>query len=244
MSYSIDQGFKYVGNDFWRWWAWIEADEAELDQIKKVTWLLHQSFYQNRIVSRNRANGFRLDSAGWGIFLLRAELQLNNGENLLLKHQLRLAYPASEETAMPRESLPEREGTPSVFLSFSMQDARLAAKLRSGLQEANIEVMDQTKLAVGDLWSEVLERMMARSDAVISIVGADAISPWVMAEMEDAVAAAKPVLVLLAPGASRVGLPDSVEVLETKINDRDLSSIIESVTRLLQKQESRPQEKA
>lgn len=244
MSYSIAQDFKYVGNDFWRWWAWIEGDEAELDRIKKVTWLLHQSFYQNRVVSREREKQFRLDQSGWGTFLLRAELQLSNGENLQLRHQLRLAYPASEETATLKGSLSKQSEMPSVFLSFSMQDSRVATRLRSGLQEANVEVLDQTKLATGDQWVEGLHRMLERSDAVIGIVGANEISPWVMTEMEDAVEADKPALVLLAPGASRAGLPDGIEVLEMRIDDRNLDSVVESVTGLLQRQGPDPLNKA
>jgi len=31
MKYRIAQDFEYVDKDYWHWWAWIEAEDAELD---------------------------------------------------------------------------------------------------------------------------------------------------------------------------------------------------------------------
>jgi len=38
---AIAQDFEYIGNDYWRWRAWIEGKPSDLDAIEKVTWFLH-----------------------------------------------------------------------------------------------------------------------------------------------------------------------------------------------------------
>jgi hypothetical protein len=229
MSYSIAQDFEYVGNDYWRWWAWIEGDGAELDKVKEVVWILHPSFKQTRVVARQRSDNFRLKTAGWGTFLLRAEVVLADGEKRLLKHNLRLEYPEPSETKPPRrstESAPVRWPS-TVYLSYSAQDSRVAAKLRAGLEDAGLKVLDQTRLGAGEPWSEALQRMMAQSDAVVGLVCEDEISPWVSAEIQAAVASAKPALVLVAVGVSTAGLPSDVRKLQVDVNRLDPMAIAE-----------------
>ncbi len=68
MSYRIGQDYEYVGKDYWRWSAWIEADGAELDNVKQVVWILHPSFKEPRRVTKERASKFRLQTAGWAYF--------------------------------------------------------------------------------------------------------------------------------------------------------------------------------
>jgi hypothetical protein len=97
----------------------------------------------------------------------------------------------------------------------------VAAKLRTGLGNAGLEVLDQTRLAPGEPWSETLERMIAQSDAVVGLVGEDEISPWVSAEIKTALASSKPSLVLLTAGASSIGLPSEVRTLAIDANHFD-----------------------
>ena len=68
MSYRIAQDFEYVGNDYWRWSAWIEGSDAELDKVKEVVWILHPSFSQPRVVSKQPSDKFRLKTGGLGYF--------------------------------------------------------------------------------------------------------------------------------------------------------------------------------
>jgi hypothetical protein len=234
MSYRIAQDFEYVGKDYWRWWAWIEADDAELDKVKEVAWILHPSFKQIRVVATNRSDNFRLETAGWGTFLLRAEVVQTDGEKRLLKRSLRLEYPEDSETEPPLRSTAATTGSPprTVYLSYSTQDSRVAAKLRAGLQSAGLTVLDQTRLGAGEPWSETLQRMMAQSAAIVGLVCEDEISPWVSAEIQVAVGMAKPALVVVPAGVSIAGLPREARILQGDVNRLDAAAIAEQLRSL------------
>jgi len=232
MSYRIAQDFEYVGKDYWRWSAWIEAEDAELDQVNEVVWILHPSFSQSRIVARERSDNFRLKTAGWGTFLLRAEVLRRDGQKRLLKHNLRLEYPESPESSATRPALRSTAAAPvrrssTIYLSYSSEDTRLAAKIRAGLESADFDVLDQTRLGPGEPWSEALRRMMTQSDTVVGLVGEDVISPWVSSEIKAAVASSKPALVLFAAGASSAGLPSNVRTLAIDADRPDTMAIAE-----------------
>ena len=233
MSYAIAQDFEYVGNDYWRWRAWIEAEDAELDQVKEVVWILHPSFKQDRFVATKKSSKFRLQTAGWGTFLLRAEVVLKDGEKRLLKHNLQLEYPESSEAEPPRRSTAATKpsGSQTVYLSYSTQDSRVAAKLREGLESAGLKVLDQTQLAPGEPWNDALRRMMAQSHAVVGLVGEEEISPWVSGEIKTAVASSKPALVLLPTGTSRVKLPSNVRTLKVDVDRIDPMAIVAELRR-------------
>jgi TIR domain/YEATS family len=214
--YRIEQDFQYVGNDYWKWWAWIAADDADLDEVKKVVWLLHPSFARSRITVEDRASHFQLNTAGWGTFLLRAELHLKNGDKLPLRRNLRLAYPipSAREAAASSPSTASASGDKpkSVFLSYSSLDARIAAQLREHMTRAGLQVLDQTQLSPDEPWRETLMGMITKSDAVVSLIGDQDVSPIVGSEMGFAVASSKPTLALLTASAGDVKLPQEVQV--------------------------------
>jgi pYEATS domain-containing protein involved in immunity/TIR domain-containing protein len=229
MSYRIAQDFEYVGNDYWRWSAWIEGSDAELDKVKEVVWILHPSFSQSRVVSKQRADKFRLSTAGWGTFLLKAEVVLADGQKLQLKHNLDLEYPA-EKSEAPRRSMasPPTRRQPVVYLSYSAEDSRVAAKLRTALESEGIEIQDQTRLKPGQPWNDTLRNMLAKSDGVVGLVGEGEVTSWVSAEIQAAAASAKPTLVLIAgdtPGTGLPGLPKGVQTRQIDLNHLDLKAI-------------------
>jgi hypothetical protein len=214
MSYKIAQDFKYVGNDYWRWRAWIEAEEAELREVEEVTWILHPSFKRSRVIRKDRATRFRLETAGWGTFLLRAEVRFESGETRLLQHRLRLEYSDDkEETSQRGDAEPtSRARLPlTVFLSYGGGEARLASKLREGLSQAGVAVLDQTMISEGEPWAETVRRMISKADAVVGVIGEDEVSPFVIEELRTAEASAKPMIALLSPDRGGVELPDSVK---------------------------------
>ena len=219
MSYRIEQSSEYMGRDYWRWSAWIEGSDAELDAVDEVVWLLHPTFEPSRVKSSVRADKFRLNTAGWGTFLLRAELKLKSGEKRVLKRQLRLE--TGDESAAPvtrAAQSPSKERKPVIFLSYSAEDSRKAARLRDGFTSEGFEVLDQTSIAPGEPLKESLQKMIIRSDAVIGIVE-DEISPWVRAELEAATHSEKPVLAVLTPHSSSIGIPDSAQRVEIERPD-------------------------
>lgn len=65
------------------WFSWtlsIQGTDDELDEIKYVTYLLHETFPNRRLVSTDRQNNFAETVEGWGEFLLFADVVLKSGE--------------------------------------------------------------------------------------------------------------------------------------------------------------------
>jgi transcription initiation factor IIF auxiliary subunit len=90
---TIHQWQKYDGEDWWKWAVWIEGLNEALDRIDYVEWILHPSFPKPIRKKRDRASKFRLETGGWGVFQIRARVQLKNGLEIKLRHQLELHYP-------------------------------------------------------------------------------------------------------------------------------------------------------
>jgi transcription initiation factor IIF auxiliary subunit len=95
---NIVQSFHYEGDDWWKWSVWIEGPSADLDSIDSVTYILHPTFSKPMRVITDRAANFRLDSEGWGTFVIRADIAMKSGEKTTLSHELRLEYPDGSAT--------------------------------------------------------------------------------------------------------------------------------------------------
>lgn len=100
MTLRIEQGFKYQGEDWWRWWIWLEGSEVELDQVDHVVYMLHPTFPSPVRTIKERSTQFRLETAGWGVFLIRAKVMLKQGKEVSLSHQLVLEYPDGTTTSV------------------------------------------------------------------------------------------------------------------------------------------------
>ena len=98
MSIKIDQGFEYKDNDWWKWWIWIEGSEKDLDQIDHVTYTLHPTFPNPVRTVDDRTSKFRLETAGWGVFMIHAKVVNKDRTEIRLKHNLVLEYPNGTQT--------------------------------------------------------------------------------------------------------------------------------------------------
>ena len=94
MALSIQQEQQYVGHDRWKWAVWLTGNPVELDQIDHVIYILHPTFPSPVREVKNRSTKFRLDTAGWGVFLIRATVKHKNGKETSLTHYLKLGYPS------------------------------------------------------------------------------------------------------------------------------------------------------
>ena len=221
MAYRIVQSYHYRGSDYWDWSVWIDASPDALAAIDSVTWLLHPSFSPSRIQSRSRQTGFRLDTAGWGTFLLKAELHKKQGDLQIISHMLELAYPDDDQAASSSEAPPQRSApapddktTPYVFMSYASEDAAPASRARAALTDLGVRVRDAGEIKPGMPFEAAIRKMIRESAGVVSVLGSDYASPYVIAEMKLARAEEKPSLALLPEGVDRPAglLPDLQEL--------------------------------
>lgn len=92
MSLRIEQGFRYQGDDRWKWWVWIDGPETELDGVEKVVYTLHPTFPNPVRTVTDRRSKFRLEAVGWGVFRIHAQAHFRNGSRKALHHDLELLY--------------------------------------------------------------------------------------------------------------------------------------------------------
>lgn len=92
-KYTIEQDYKYQGDDWWKWWIWIEGDDIALNEIDHVTYTLHPTFINPVQKIKDRASKFRLSTEGWGVFMIHAKVVLKDSSEIPLKHYLELSYP-------------------------------------------------------------------------------------------------------------------------------------------------------
>ncbi len=98
-EFEIRQWEKYEGDDWWKWAVWVEGSDEALDRIDYVEWTLHPTFPDPIRKTRNRAQKFRLETGGWGVFQIRARVEIKDGEAIRLRHKLSLHYPDGSETS-------------------------------------------------------------------------------------------------------------------------------------------------
>jgi transcription initiation factor IIF auxiliary subunit len=98
MALSIKQGFKYEGDDYWSWWVWLDGSPGELNNVSSVTYTLHRTFPNPVRTITDRASKFKLETAGWGVFQIKATARLSNGSLERLTHYLELEYPDGTPT--------------------------------------------------------------------------------------------------------------------------------------------------
>jgi transcription initiation factor IIF auxiliary subunit len=91
-KYKIAQGYNYIGNDYWKWWIWIEGNDKDLDKIKNVIYNLHYTFTNPVRIINTRENKFRLETSGWGTFTIYARLNFEDNSVIELQHELELYY--------------------------------------------------------------------------------------------------------------------------------------------------------
>jgi transcription initiation factor IIF auxiliary subunit len=92
-SIEIRQWERYDGDDWWTWAVWIDGPDEALDEVEFVEWKLHPTFPKPVRKTEDRQSKFRLETGGWGTFPIIARVQMSDGSQLKLKHDLELIYP-------------------------------------------------------------------------------------------------------------------------------------------------------
>lgn len=200
MRYAIEQSETYLGNDRWEWAVWIQATPANLKQLVEVTWILHPTFSPSTITVRDHEAHFRLDTSGWGTFLLHAKLQPRHGSPFELSHMLKLSYPAGAQgdPAHRGESASSRSdlAKPRIFLSYSSEDERNAQLIQQLAEAQGAQVVNSHSIASGMPMEAGIRKLIRESDAVLNFSGTDYVGPWIVKESNFAKVEGKPVYTL------------------------------------------------
>lgn len=210
MIYRIAQNYKYRGSDVWDWSAWIDATPGALRMVEYVTWVLHPTFTPARIDVRNRKNKFLLEASAWGTFRLRAQLHRNAADPIVVSCMLELAYPDENEAAGSSEAraAPSKDEladalSPYVFISYSSEDTAEASRARDAMTRLGVRVRDASEIKSGLPFDAAVRKMIRESVGVVSVLGSDYASPYVIAEMKLAEAEEKPAITLLPTGVTK-----------------------------------------
>src|SRR5206468_4896437 len=77
---KMNNSAKYKGKDRWEWSVWIDGPAERLDEIAYVEYILHPTFTEPIRRVEDRGSQFRLNSRGWGEFMVHANVATHTGE--------------------------------------------------------------------------------------------------------------------------------------------------------------------
>lgn len=167
---------------YWRWAIWLDGDDAELDEIRQVTYQLHPTFKNPVRRSEARRRGFRLESGGWGEFMVNITIQKKNGETIRRQHWLSLRDDFAPERPSSVKRAQGYTGSKSVFLSYPAADSRLGESIRNSLQARGFSVSSGNDAAPELPFAEAVEKQIAQSDVALVIIS-DTDSAWARHEL-------------------------------------------------------------
>jgi YEATS family/TIR domain len=176
MSIEVKQETRDKGNGWWSWSVWLDGSKSELDRIDYVIYTLHPTFRVPVRTVRTRANGFRLDSSGWGEFNIKLDLMYKNGKSATRFHHLKF------EGAKRKSSLP-LVTKPMVFVSSSAADTPSATLIMEELRSKQMMPVDASDLESSASFESSLRKSLQQSVAAVAIIS-DAIRPWQDAELK------------------------------------------------------------
>jgi hypothetical protein len=160
---------------WWHWSVWLDGSDEDIDRVVSVVYRLHPTFPHPVVRVTTPETRFRLQSAGWGEFLIAADAAMKPGTEPASVHLERWLELEGAQSV-------NRGKTPSVFLSHSVADSDVADSLRNALRTEGIEVKTADEsLDPGDELFPQIERQMRDTDAVVAIVSPPA-SHWVEQE--------------------------------------------------------------
>ena len=122
--------------DYFNWEIWVEDGEMAISSVIKVEYLLHPSFPNRLITSTDLAQKFKIESSGWGEFMVNIIIYDNLGITHNINHRLVL----KENYINSGSVSPEENPTKTVFLSYANSDTKFAKQLESKLNKLGINI--------------------------------------------------------------------------------------------------------
>jgi hypothetical protein len=212
----------YEGSDWWKWSVWIDGSDAELDDVRCVTYYLHSTFPKPERMVDNRSTNFMLKSGGWGEFTIHLVVEKTDGSKTKLSHDLTLEYPPGSRSEAPERGAPQ----PRVFISYSTLDARFADSVRKVLGSRGIDVIDPADVGFGrDIVAEIASQI-SKADYVVALLSADT-GKSVMYEVETALKNRTPVIAVELD-EEHLAIPSDIPRVPLK-SESDVEAVVESL---------------
>jgi hypothetical protein len=185
MKLSLKQEASYGGNDWWNWSVWVEGEKADLKRIEYVEYTLHPTFPEPVLRIANPSSKFRLNSAGWGEFTIRAQVVMKDGEKKNLRHHLELMYPDEGEAQgehAPANGLATEGPQRTFFMSYNISDALFVGALSKAFTADGARVQMVAEEPSDLPWEDTINRLLEQTDYAVFIIS-DTLSSWMVREM-------------------------------------------------------------
>ncbi len=94
---KLENDYRKLRENWYSWTVKIEGSVSELNNIEQVTYILHETFPNNRLVSKDSTNQFAMTFQGWGEFLIKAEIILKDKTRNFAELWLNLGFPSTKD---------------------------------------------------------------------------------------------------------------------------------------------------
>ena len=101
MDIHLHNSWEYKDEDWWNWSAYLTG--SDLSKVDHVEYILHPTFKKPLRTIDDPTGGFKLETAGWGTFELKAVAYLKDRKKILLAREIQLEY-------KPKKGNTENEG--------------------------------------------------------------------------------------------------------------------------------------
>src|SRR5262249_32977781 len=203
---TIKHESHYRGDDWWNWSVWVEGPENKLNKVEYVEYTLHPAFPEPVTRRADRDTKFRLDSAGWGEFMIGVEIKQKEGSRLKRQHWLTLEYPS--RTPSSRSSQKEHhDERPTIYLSGSLADLSLSTPLGEALENHGFEVLDNRNLPGGVPWDKAFTDLIKQAELLVVLISGG-LNSWAMREIDIAIKCNVPIIPIVI---GRAVLPISLQ---------------------------------
>lgn len=192
MTIQIKQETVLKGKDWWDWSVWLEGPKKELDAINQVVYTLHPTFPTPVVPVTNRKTGFRLDSSGWGEFMIYIQIKTKDGGTKKRQHYLRFMDPELNRVKSTRKRISavskKESARRTVFVSGGTRDFDTVHAVREALSRENIEVLGAQDIKVGQESQRSINSMIAKAAAAVFVISGRT-NLWMNEEIKAAIKA-------------------------------------------------------
>ncbi len=98
MALTIVQTSEEAGKGYWDWEIHLEGSDDELDRVKYVEYVLHETFPDPIRKISDRSSGFQLETSGWGTFRVYITIKLRTGSEI--EESLNISFDRTREKSV------------------------------------------------------------------------------------------------------------------------------------------------